>query len=474
MDKLVGRTSEKKKLENALVSDKPELIAVYGRRRVGKTFLIRQVYKKHVSFELTGLHNGTLTDQLENFHYALSRQNSKYSRPQSWMEAFHQLSEFIDSIKAKKKVVFIDEFPWLATRRSKFLMAFENFWNSYAAKKNDLVVVICGSAASYMIKNIVRNKGGLHNRITEKIRLLPFTLIETKAFLKSKKIQFSHYDILRIYMSLGGVPHYLDKIHKGESVAQAIDRLCFEKDAPLRSEFNDIFASLFENHERHKTIVSNLATSRKGITRSQIGKKSGITTGGRLTKTLDELEESGFIASQGTYGHVTKDSLYRLDDEYCMFYLKFIEKSKASGQGTWLSKVTGQSFTSWSGFAFETICLKHIESIKSALGISAVNSEFANWTQKNENKGAQIDLLIDRADGVINVCEMKFHRAEFKIEKSYATNLRNKLNLFRESTGTKKNLFLTLITTFGLVQNQYSLELIQNELTIDDLFKAIK
>lgn len=472
MKKLIGRLREKKILEEALKTNKAELIAIYGRRRVGKTYLVRESYKTNIRFELTGLHNGSLKDQLENFHYSLSAKGMNVTQPSSWLEAYHQLQQYIDQLNSKKKkVIFIDEFPWLATRRSKFLMAFENFWNSYASKRRDLVVVICGSAASYMVKKIIRNKGGLHNRITEKIRLLPFNLYETSLFLKNKNIQYSPYDILQLYMAIGGVPHYLENLQKGESVAQVLDRLCFMKDAPLRTEFKDIFASLFDDSERHSAIILSLATSRKGLTRKEISENSGVPTGGRMTITLEELEESGFIEKYLAFKNRKKDALYRLNDEYSMFYLKFIDKKTSFGKGVWLSNFNSQSYKSWSGFGFETVCLKHIEQIKSALGIPAVKSDNYSWTEKNVTKGAQIDLLIDRADNVINLCEMKFYNAEFSITKSYANEIRNKINLFRTNTGTTKNVFLTMITTFGVKQNQYSLELVQNELTTECLFK---
>lgn len=471
MKKLIGRDHEKERLLTALNSGKPELIAVYGRRRIGKTFLVRQVFKDAIQFELTGLYNGSMTDQLINFQMSMSKRGARISKPESWLEAFGELGKYIGRLGAKKrKVIFIDEFPWLATRKSKFLMAFENFWNSYASKRSDLVIVICGSAAAYMVRKIIRNRGGLHNRITERIRLMPFTLKETSLFLQSKNIRYTNYDILRIYMAIGGIPHYLEKLQKGESVDQAIGRLCFMNDSPLRTEFKDVFASLFENHERHDDVIRALATSRKGLSRNEIAKKCRMAASGRLTTTLEELEESGFIEMYTVFKKVKKNAQYRLNDEYSMFYLKFIEKSATRGKGTWLTRFTGQSYKSWLGFSFETVCLKHIDQIKFALGIAAVSTENYTWSGRNTNRGAQIDLLIDRADNVINLCEMKFYNAEYNITKSYAAELRNKLNLFRISTGTRKNIFVTMITTYGVQENQYSLELVQNSLTMDSLF----
>jgi len=330
---IIGRKIETSILTGALKSRHSELIAVYGRRRVGKTFLIRRVYKDTIRFEFSGIHQGSLKQQLNNFHYTLSSKKHNFKKPSNWIEAFHQLSQYLDKLTSKKKkVVFIDEFPWLDTRKSNFLSAFDNFWNSYASKRDDLVVIICGSAASYMIKNIIKSKGGLHNRLTNKIQLLPFNLHETEQLLKSNNVKLSRYDILQIYMALGGVPHYLEKILPGESVAKALDRLCFTKDGFLRTEFDNIFASLFEQHDNHEAIINSLAAVRKGLTRTEILFKSKIKSGGTLSKTLSELEESGFIEKYFPY-QGTKDSVYRLTDEYSMFYIKFIKNTKPSNSG---------------------------------------------------------------------------------------------------------------------------------------------
>jgi uncharacterized protein len=472
MSKLVGRFAERKKLKFALESSQSELIAVYGRRRVGKTYLIRQVYEGRIVFELTGLHNGSLRDQLVNFQQRLFKVGYSVKRPATWMEAFDQLEGYVTQLKSKKKkVIFIDEFPWLAGRRSKFMMAFENFWNSYASKRSDLVVVICGSAAAYMVQNILRNRAGLHNRVTQRLRLLPFDLHETQLFLRSKGIRYSPYDILQLYMAIGGIPQYLENLVVGESVAQAIDRLCFVRDAPLRTEFRDVFASLFESPERHSAIIRTLGKSRRGLTRNEVSAKSKLPTGGRLTRTLEELEESGFIERYGAFGRIKKDALYRLSDEYSLFYLKFIENTNAKESGTWLKQSSSQAYKSWIGFSFETVCLKHVRQIKAELGISEVASENYSWIEKSDDEGAQIDLVIDRADNVINICEMKFYKGPYTLSKGDAAEIRNKLAAFQASTQTSKNLFVTVMSTYGLKQNTYSLELIHNQILMNCLFK---
>ncbi len=471
--KLVGRKFETSILKNALKSNRPELIVVYGRRRVGKTFLIRNVYKNDIRFEFSGIHRSSLKQQLNNFHLTLSKYNTSFKKPTDWIEAFHQLGNYIDTLTSKKKkVIFVDEFPWFDTRKSKFLPAFDNFWNSYASKKDDIVVVICGSAASYMIKNIIKSKGGLHNRLTQIIKLAPFNLHEAEQLLKHNRVKLSRYDILQIYMTMGGVPHYLEKILPGESVAQAIDRLCFNKNGFLRSEFNNVFASLFDQHDNHEAIIRTLASVRKGLTRNEISTKSKLKSGGTLSKTLLELEESGFIEKYLPYKG-TKDSIYRLSDEYSMFYIKYIEKIKPSNSPIWIKMHGQQSYKIWSGFSFETICIKHVEQIKEGLKISGINAIHGSWIEKNTQNSAQIDLLIDRDDNVINICEMKFYNTEYAIDKKYAREIVKKVNSFSSSTKTKKSIFVTFITAYGLVTNQYSNQYVQSELTMDHLFIEI-
>lgn len=473
MVELVGRIAEKTILQNALKSKQAELLVVFGRRRIGKTFLIRTIYKNYIKFELSGILNESYKKQLQNFYQKLVVKTKTAKLPHNWIAAFFELEKYLNRLKSsKKKVVFIDEFPWLDTHKSGFLSAFDNFWNSYVSKRDDLIVVICGSAASYMVKKIINNKGGLHNRLTQIINLEPFTLYEAKQLLKKKNIKFSNYEIVQLYMVFGGVPHYLQKIEKGESITQTIDKLCFKKNGFLRQEFNNIFASLFNEHDNHYTIVRILAKVRKGLTRGEIENKSKVKTGGTLTKTLSELEESGFIEKYLPYKG-NKDALFRLSDEYAMFYLKFIENTPVSKKSVWQLIQARQTFKIWCGFTFETICLKHVEQIKEALKISGTYSVNGSWIEKRKKNNAQIDLLIDRDDNVINLCEMKFYNTTYTINKKYAHNIANKVNSFVESTKTQKSIFVTFITTYGLVENQYSNQHVQNELTVNDLFIEI-
>lgn len=470
---LTGRKKEIGILNDMLQSRSSELIAVYGRRRVGKTFLIRETYKSNIVFEITGYYKGSMRDQLRNFYTQIKDASPRFREvkaPADWFTAFLLLADYLNGLQSKKKkVVFIDEFPWIATARSKFLTAFEHFWNTYCTKRSDLVVVICGSAASFMINKIIKNKGGLYNRLSCKIQLMPFDLNETGEFLEKKHIRFGHYDIIQLYMAIGGIPHYLNKIKKGQSVSQNIDRLCFENNADLAEEFDEVFASLFSYSNVHEKIVRTLSKSRKGITRNELLEQCRYGSGGAYSKSLDELIASGFVNRYLSWTG-KKNSLYRLSDEYSLFFLKFIEPNRSMGKGTWLNLQTKQTFKSWSGFAFESICHKHIQQIKKELGIDRIYTIHSSWYTNN----AQIDLVINRDDRVINVCEIKLYSDVFTINKQYYQELRNKISQFRIQTGSKKNVFLTMITTYGVAENQYSNEIVTNSLTMDCLFVPIQ
>lgn len=476
MEKVVGRESEKKVLKEAMQSMTPELIAVYGRRRVGKTFLIRQFLKKEIAFEFTGSKEAKLGQQLVNFSKSLGKLSGNeklYRVPANWSDGFDLLTSYITpKLATGKTVVFLDEFPWINTHKSGFLSAFDHWWNSWGTKQHKLVVIICGSAAAWMIQNIVYNKGGLHNRITRKLRLLPFTLQETEAYLKGQNVSLDRYQILQLFMVLGGIPHYLKEIKKGESSTQVIDRLCFSKDGLLHDEFKSLYHSLFDDATKHLAVVRALAKNNSGLTRNEIIDEAALTSGGRITELLDELIESGFVTTWLPYDKKSKDSIYKLADEYSHFYIKFMENSRSQGTGTWLRFSDGQSWKSWSGIAFERVCLKHIPQIKKALGITVIYTEESAWRYiPKKGNGAQIDLLIDRRDFVIHICEMKYSASTYTIDKKYAGELENKEDVFREQTKTKKSLFITMVTTFGLKDNEYASRLVKNNVKMDALFE---
>lgn len=473
---MIGRQLETQVLQQAYASKKPELVAVLGRRRVGKTFLIRSFFEGKLDFEMVGLKDATKEQQLRNFAYSLKeakRDQSIASLPIDWLEAFQQLREYLDALgePERRKVVFIDELPWMAGRRSDFLTGFGYFWNSYASKSN-VLVVICGSATAWMINKILNDRGGLHNRVTRRIHLYPFSLAETEAYFREREIFFEHYQILQLYMAMGGIPHYLDQVEGGKSAIQNIDDICFHPQGALRSEFDNLYSSLFAHPEKYEAIVNVLATTWKGLSRSEIIGLSKMKDGGGLSNILQELELSGFVSSYVPYGKKKKDTLYRLTDYYSLFYLKFIKDIPSNEAGHWDTLSQTQSWKSWSGYAFENVCLQHIDKLKATLGITGVHTrQYSFWTKGDQDsEGAQIDLLIDRNDHVINLCEMKFYNDEVSLSKEDADKLRRQVGIFRRLSGTKKQLFLTLVTTFGLVKNQYSLGLVDKVVVMDDLF----
>jgi uncharacterized protein len=456
---IIGRKSEIEILNDILSSNQPELVAITGRRRVGKTYLIKTFFKDKLVFEFTGVLNASLKQQLQAFAISLSLN----STPKNWLEAFYMLSKQLEKKKTKKKqVLFIDELPWLDTHKSNFMSALDWFWNSWATKKN-VCLIVCGSATSWMINKLINNKGGLHNRVTKRIHLEPFNLHETEAFLKHNGINLSKYQILQVYMSLGGIPHYLKEIKKGESPAQAVHRICFDTKGLLVNEFDNLYHALFTNAKHHIDIIQALATKNKGLTRKEILKHTHMTDGGTFTKSLDELEWSGFISKQLPFGKLKKEALYRLTDEFSLFYLKFIYKKR---NVNWNQLAGTQTWKVWSGYTFENICIKHISQIKKALGISAVYTEQGSFVSKD----MQIDLLIDRNDHVINMCEIKFYDKPFTITKQYASTLREKMASFENQSHSNKTLFLTFVTSFGVISNEYKLELVQQEVVLPDLF----
>jgi uncharacterized protein len=452
------------------------MVAVIGRRRVGKTFLVRSVYAGQIVFEVIGLQKGNRVAQLQNFVDSIN-QHAKptvlYKRPKTWLAAFQLLIAYLETLpKDKKHVLFFDELPWLAGNRNDFLQAFGLFWNSWASQQN-IVVVICGSAASWMITKVMRDKGGLHNRVTKRIILQPFNLAETEAFLLSRGVKLNRYQILQITMALGGIPQYLREVEPGLTANENIDRICFGAHAMLRDEFNELYVALFEHADSHIRIVQVLGARWQGMSRIEIAQATGLAEGGNLSKYLEELMHSGFIQSYYAFGKQKKDMRYRLIDEYSLFFLHFIDGKRAEGSGTWHKLSQTQLWKSWSGYAFENICLKHVSNIKKCLGISGIYTEASGFyvAATERHGGVQIDLLIDRNDQAINLIEIKFYNDSFSLSKQQADEIRTKRSRFQAITGTKKQVFNTLLTTFPLQVNEHSLDVLDQKIPMDCLFE---
>jgi hypothetical protein len=478
MARLVGRHAERAVLDEALTSTgEGELIAVYGRRRVGKTFLIREFFGPRLCFELVGIHAARRATQLEAFSVALSRAWGRAlpATPSDWHEAFRLLKRFLVERQRRRRdkvVVLLDEVPWLASRRSGFLEAFGHFWNTFGSRQRWLVVVLCGSAASWMIEHVVHEFGGLHNRVTRRLRVEPFTLPDVEALLESRGVVLTRPQILELTMAIGGVPHYLAQVHRGESTAQAIERLYFSRDGVLRTEFSNLFASRFERSDRHEAVARALATRRRGLTRTELLASARLKTGGAASSVLEELEEAGFLQQMPSFGRQKRDGRFWLSDEYVLFYLSWVASHRGDASGTWQRRQGTPAWRAWSGLAFEALCLKHVRSIKRALGIEGVETTETSWAHRGSphDSGARLDLVIDRADQCMNLCEMKFSQGLFAVDKARATELRRKREVFQAATRTRKALFLTLVTTHGLRPTAYSRELIARTVTLDALF----
>lgn len=471
---MVGRTEEIEIINKLLTSGQPEMLAVIGRRRVGKTFLVRETLKSKIDFELIGLKDGTVELQLQNFQLQLARtfENVVFQHPvKNWLEAFENLIQCLQTLpKYKKTVLFFDEFPWLDGQKSGFKTAFTHFWNSYASQKN-VLVIICGSAATYMIDKVLNDKGGLHNRVTKYINLQPFTLKETEMFLKQKDIHLNSYQIVQLYMVFGGIPHYLNQVEKGLSAAQNIDKHCFQANGFLRHEFQNLYQALFNKAERHEELVELLSKKASGLTRQELADQSSMSNGGGFTKVLNELEQSGFIQSLHPFGKKSKDKIYRLTDYFSLFYFKFMVPAKNPEAGYFMTLQATQSFKSWCGYAFENICLQHVSQIKKALGIHGIYSENYSFYQckTDEKEGAQIDLVIDRKDGVINLCEMKFYEGPYPFSVKDAEKIMKQKIAFKAGTKSRKQLFSTWISTYGITENQHSLGVVDHNFKLDIL-----
>jgi uncharacterized protein len=474
MAKLIGRKEEIALLQSLEQADKSAFIAVYGRRRVGKTFLIRSFYEENFAFQLTGIANVGTENQLTNFRSAFVRNFPQFEDnplPSDWFQAFQQLITAIESSpQGGKKVLFIDELPWLDTANSLFIPALEHFWNSWASTRNDITLIVCGSAASWMINQLINNTGGLYNRVTHPIQLEPFTLAECEAFFQAKSPGYDRYQLLQLYMVFGGIPFYLDFIDPTKSATQNINDLCFTQKGRLRNEFQKLYASLFKKADKYIAIIEALAQKAKGLDRDDLLKAAKLPNGGSTTTILRELEESNFIRKYNTFGKSKNNAIYQLTDFYSLFYLKFIKNNSPFDDNFWINGIDTPEIRTWSGYAFEQVCLLHLPQIKTALGISSVQTQTSAWVGSNDTDKAQIDLVIDRRDQVINLCEMKFSIKAFTIEKVYAENLRKKMGIFKDVTKTNKALWLTFVTTNGLTQNTYAQSLVHQAITMDALF----
>lgn len=471
-DKIVGREAERKLLQRYQESEKSELVALYGRRRVGKTYLIRCMFRDEFDFSFTGMYETSKSLQLRRF----AKQLGVDETPKDWFEAFDLLRDHLIALKKKTVTVFLDELPWMDTRNSHFLEAFSMFWNTWPMGTSLLKLYVCGSSTSWMLNKFIGDKGGLYGRTSRTIYLRPFTLRETGQYLTTvKNFTLTHRQILDIYMIMGGIPYYLDMLDPELSVNRNIDELFFASNAPLRAEYEFLFRSLFSNSDRYRKVVEILSQKLKGMTRKEI-LETLKSDGGSLSKVLEDLSACDFIRSYSAIGKKNKSCIYQLTDLFCLFHIRFVTHEREQDEHYWTNLPEGMK-NAWSGYAFEQVCLHHIPQIKNKLGISGVFSNVFSWnsgpfTDDDGTKwnGGQIDLLIDRRDDVINICEIKYSSEQYVITKDYEHHMMDRISLFRHCTHTRKSLVNTFITTYGVKKNIHSTS-IQKEVTMDDLFK---
>lgn len=479
----IGREKEQRMLKEYLGSSQSEFIAVYGRRRVGKTFLIKHVIQETAAYYVAGMHQATLKMQLENFIQPMRLNGFKQRKPSNWLQAFFQLEQYLERLPEGNKIIFIDEMPWMDTQHSHFVSGLEHFWNSWAANRSDIKLIVCGSATSWIINNIIKNKGGLHNRVTHTISLAPFTLRECKNYFDAKGFNLQHRQLKECYMIYGGVPYYLSKINKNESIAQSVDRLIFAENGELHNEFHSVYNSLYTNASDHIKVVYALATKGKGLKRRDIKDCTELSNNGNLTTVLEELEQCGFIRAyepfmaeykrrrrSATSQHRSPNCLYQLIDPFTLFYFQ-VFVGHAHNPHYWTQMFLSQEHSTWAGLSFEMLCLNHSEQIKQALSIAGMQSEVLSWFGQGEFRKAQIDMLINRSDDCINICEMKYYNDTLRMTQQDEDDLRRKVNVFLEQSRTHKQIIITMITAHGVEHNTH-FGLVQQELTIDDIIQA--
>lgn len=485
---IIGRNNEQTLLSSILQSQDAEFLVVYGRRRIGKTYLIESFFSERacVFFHVTGIQKGVMKEQLREFSKEIGSVfygGARIAPSATWMQAFEALNDAINYLKTKDPIVlFFDEFPWMATPRSRLLQALEYYWNRFWKNDQRIKLTICGSSASWIVKKVIHHKGGLHNRITQKLNLKPFDILDTKLFLNERGIKLSHQKLIELYFIVGGVPYYISQIKKNLSIAQNINKQCFQGDGLLFDEFGKVFYSLFKEHEAYEELIRIISKNRHGTSRDDIEKATKRTKkGGTLTNRLEDLEMAGFIKGFLPVYHSKKGLYYRISDEYSYFYLQWIEPEKNNieleieNNNFWIEIIKTPQYQSWRGYAFESFCYKHVTSIKKLLGINST-AKIGTWRyipKTDENaRGAQIDLLFDRKDDAVTICEIKFSDKPFMITKEYAKKLQQKLEVFKKITRTNKQLFIAIISANGIKRNKYSDELINRVVTLDDLFKT--
>ena len=475
---MIGRAKEAKELNRLYDQHSAELVAIYGRRRVGKTYLVDETFEGRITFRHAGLSpaeespQGLLRAQLTHFYNSLILHGMQPDKkPQDWLEAFLLLEKYLQNIDdGSRQLIFLDELPWLDSPRSGFMTAFEGFWNTWACHRKNLMVIVCGSANSWVLDKLINNHGGLYGRVTFELKLSPFSLQECEEYFQANQIKLSRYDIAQSYMIVGGIPYYLGYFDPVLSLAQNVDALFFARNAKLHDEFKRLFDSVFSNPDTAKAIVRILYSKNAGFTRKELIEKLQLSDGGSLSRNLNALIASDFVIKYVPFGFSKREEHYKLIDPFCLFYLRFVDGTSRANTRYWQQNGTSQTVSTWRGYAFENLCFNHVEQIKKALGISGVISSSSAWSKRPDDiEGIQIDMLIERNDNVVNMCEIKYWSSNFVVDKSYYRTLLQRQSILAQHLSPKQTIHSTLITSFGLTHNEYS-GAFTNVITLDDLF----
>ena len=471
---IIGRKEETAKLRRAYDSDHSEFVAVYGRRRIGKTYLIRETFEGKFTFQYSGIFKASNKEQLDVFYKSLLEQGLDPTEkpPKDWFDAFFLLEHLIKKSEEQRKIIFLDELPWMDARNSRFIPAFEHFWNGWASARKDILLIICGSATSWIINKIFRNKGGLYNRVTFKIKLQQFSLHECEDLVHYLKLPLNRNTIVEGYMVMGGVPYYWTKLEAKMSMGKNINNLFLNEDGELHNEFDYIYSSMFNSPDKYISVVEALSGKKSGLTRDEIITKGKLESNGQLSRVLEDLIECGFVRKYCHTDKHLKDALYQLIDCYTLFYYQFVKKAHGIDEEYWVRSMNTPTYNTWCGLAFERVCLLHTRQIKYAIGISGISASLFSWHVKknNEHPGAQIDLIIDRADNVINICEIKYAPTGYRLTDSELKKIHNRLSIFNLYIPRNKVAQPILITSNGVLQNNNSFE-IPIQVTGDQLFQ---
>jgi len=473
MEKIIGRDTEISKLRSLAESSHSEFLALYGRRRVGKTFLVNQVFNNQFAFKMTGVIEGSLKDQFTAFSDAMEEYGYEMpQQPSGWMQAFIMLKNALKkSIKPEERcIIFIDELPAMDAENSNVAGAVGYFWNNWASLQDNVTFIICGSATSWMITNVIDSKGGLHDRLTEEMPIHPFCLHEVESYLEEHQFVWNRQLTLQTYMVFGGIPYYLSLLDKNESLVQNIDRLFFNRDTKMRREFRRLFNTLYKNPERYIEIIKALSKSRNGMTREQLAAELKCANNGHLGDKLEDLVYCDLIRKNIVREKEikSKDAIYQLCDFFCLFYLNFVDRAKIETD-YWAHHINTPEVNTWMGLTYERICMAHIPQIKRALRIDGISTLNYSWRSKTSKPAVQIDIIIERADRIVNVCEVKYSQDRYELDKSEYDKINRRRNTFIKETGLRHTSWLTMITTEGLTKGMYS-EMIQSQVTLDDLF----